>query len=482
MGRPGESNNDAYHDGARAVSVILLVMALAMLCPWRTATLLAQDRKAPERIKPGTCLDAKCHGELAKGAAVHKPVSKKECDICHEQDDEEIHEFVYIDQGAELCYGCHSSKTEAKKFTHPPLKDKKRPCTACHDPHAGAPGLIKASSTAELCLQCHKYMSSEGLYHQSDKAKGCVGCHDSHASDSPKYLRASLPGLCHSCHEDLKQSMTSGGVVHGPVAAGCVVCHDPHQIRSGKALKAEGSKLCMNCHEHFNKAFLAMSTRHSMLLSDKACSRCHQPHVGQQENLLSAVSKDLCLSCHSKDIKTADGRLIESRAYIADKDVHRHGALASDNCAFCHEPHGNGGFRFLRKSYPSTFYSPYDADTYGLCFSCHDSALVTAATTSGATSFRDGSRNLHHVHVKKARKGRTCRVCHDAHASKNPHLIRNSIQFGKWKLPIGFAKTDSGGTCAAGCHAVKTYSRTVKAASEAHAGEPTAKSPGKSAQ
>lgn len=480
---PRQFNSDTCGDGVRTGSIIVLVIALGLLWPWGAmATSLGQERKVPQKIEPGTCLNAKCHGELAKGAAVHEPVSNKECDICHEQDDEEIHEFVYIDKGTELCYGCHSDQTKKKKFTHPPLKDKNRPCLACHDPHAGGPGLIKASSTAQLCIQCHKYMSSEGQSHQSGKAKGCVSCHDSHASDSPKYLRQPLPGLCLTCHEDLKESMTAGGVVHGPVAGGCVTCHDPHQIRSGKALKAKSPELCMTCHEHFNESLSAMSTRHPMLLTGDGCQRCHQPHVGQRRNLLSKVSQDLCLSCHSKDIKTASGRTIPSRTYLTDKDVHRHGPLASSNCARCHEPHGNGGFRFLRKAYPSTFYSPYSTEAYGLCFSCHDSALVTAAKTSGATNFRDGDLNLHYVHVKKPQKGRTCRVCHDAHASENVYLIRDSIQFGEWKLPIDFDKTDDGGTCAAGCHAVKTYSRAGKAASEADADAPAAKKSGKSAQ
>ena len=31
-------------------------------------------------------------------------------------------------------------------------------------------------------------------------------------------------------------------------------------------------------------------------------------------------------------------------------------------------------------------------------------------------------------------------------------LIADSVAFGSWKLPLKFVKTESGGSCAPGCH------------------------------
>ena len=74
--------------------------------------------------------------------------------------------------------------------------------------------------------------------------------------------------------------------------------------------------------------------------------------------------------------------------------------------------------------------------------------------------FRDGDLNLHWVHVNRE-KGRTCRACHEVHASSNPFHIRDSVPFGrdKWELPINYEINDTGGSCAPGCHSAQIYSR-----------------------
>ena len=69
--------------------------------------------------------------------------------------------------------------------------------------------------------------------------------------------------------------------------------------------------------------------------------------------------------------------------------------------------------------------------------------------------------NLHYLHVNRETKGRTCRACHETHASSNEQHIRESVPFGTggWQLPIGFKKSASGGSCAPGCHAPYKYDR-----------------------
>jgi hypothetical protein len=38
-------------------------------------------------------------------------------------------------------------------------------------------------------------------------------------------------------------------------------------------------------------------------------------------------------------------------------------------------------------------------------------------------------------------------------------LIADSVPFGKWSLPLKFVKTETGGSCAPGCHKPQSYDR-----------------------
>ncbi len=95
---------------------------------------------------------------------------------------------------------------------------------------------------------------------------------------------------------------------------------------------------------------------------------------------------------------------------------------------------------------------------------------MSAEQTTTLTNFRDGSRNLHYVHVHNTDRGRTCRACHEVHAAKQPHRIREGVPYGTagWVLKINYTKTPTGGTCTKTCHETKTYvNKTLSTASKA---------------
>ena len=116
----------------------------------------------------------------------------------------------------------------------------------------------------------------------------------------------------------------------------------------------------------------------------------------------------------------------------------------------------------LPGNYPAALYVPYKEGTYDACLKCHEKNLLRFAETTLYTGFRNGSRNLHYVHVV-SQKGRTCRVCHEPHASNEEKLItKEGIKFGAWKIPLNFKKTATGGSCEPGCHRAFKYDR-VKA-------------------
>jgi predicted CXXCH cytochrome family protein len=164
------------------------------------------------------------------------------------------------------------------------------------------------------------------------------------------------------------------------------------------------------------------------------------------------------MECHNKTIKTPQGDIADMSVVLASgKSLH--GPIAQQNCSACHQIHGSDQFRLLVQEYPPTFYAPFKEENYALCFACHERSLVLEPKTTALTGFRNGDMNLHFVHVNRETKGRTCRACHETHASDKEKHIRNSVPFGKWEMPIEFAKTDTGGSCAPGCHVPYRYDR-----------------------
>ena len=425
------------------------------------APLPGQERRAPKELDPeASCVTKECHSKQAAGAVVHEPVAEKTCDSCHDQEDETLHVFELVDEGSALCYGCHKSVTKKKKFTHAPLKDKKKPCLRCHDAHSTASKhLIKAKTATDQCLECHTDLAKGPRYHKSGDVKECGSCHTPHASNVGKLLRTAPPELCFSCHKDIKQGAASARYMHGPLAVGCNPCHDSHRPVTGVGgLKKGGAGLCVACHEHFEPTVSAMSKHHSKLLTENDCRRCHNPHFSDRKFFLIKPARQLCLDCHRAELKTKSGRKIKAMEPLA-KETNLHAPLAKDGCGGCHQPHGNEQFGFLRKSYPGTFYSSYKPETYALCFDCHKPSLAADSRTATATKFRNGNLNLHYLHVNKPGKGRTCRACHAAHGTQNTHMLTDSVSFGSWEIPIGYKETKNGGTCESGCHLQMSYDR-----------------------
>jgi predicted CXXCH cytochrome family protein len=437
-------------------AALFLITALAV----RMQAAPAAARQAPETVPPGTsCTSEGCHQDLVSRPTVHAPAAQKNgCGVCHQQTGDK-HAFTMPISGADLCTTCHPN-VENDKTVHGALKLGAQACTACHDPHSSAnEHLLKAAPVSTLCLQCHSEMGQGTRLHELADMGGCTVCHEPHAADDAKLLKAPQPELCATCHGAVVGDLKKAASVHGPAAVSCTACHNPHLALSGKGLKSSAPDLCISCHTDFKPALETMQKVHPEPLQKDSCLLCHSPHSAPQKHLLKDTSEALCLGCHKDELKLpAGGTLPGLGPQLAD-GAHAHGPLTAHDCAACHDPHGNAQARFLRGPYPAGIYADWTPDAYGFCFTCHDESLVTAAKTTTATQFRNGDVNLHYVHVDRARKGRSCRICHEPHASKNEHLLRTSLPFGQWELPIGFKATPDGGSCAPGCHLPKTYSR-----------------------
>jgi len=399
---------------ARALIQFVLLMALFGVC----APLFAQETKSPAKPIP----EVKPHVPLAGKACVdcHKRVvsSKVGCLLAKE----------------DLCDFCHRIPAEG-----------------------GLSRLVESSEP--LCFKCHKKEQFQGKFvHGPFAAGACITCHDPHGGNVPGMLRSTGPPMCLECHKDLNARLMNARFRHQAAAAACIDCHSPHGSDQRYLLKTAVPELCGACHESIVKDLQSAAVKHSPVTEAPACMNCHDPHAAQKGNLLLADGLDLCLQCHDKTVKAGKEEVADMKQVLA-ANSHLHGPIQDRDCSACHNPHGSSYFRLLTNQYPQDFYAPFFVSNYALCFRCHDAALANEERTASATKFRDGDRNLHFVHVNRTSHGRTCRSCHEVHASSTPELIGATVPFGNWKLPIQFEKTENGGTCAPACHAIQKYDR-----------------------
>ena len=250
--------------------------------------------------------------------------------------------------------------------------------------------------------------------------------------------------------------------MHAQVEDSCTGCHNPHNSLYPKLLNLETVDLCAECHDDITDGARNGAVQHDPVLEGDACLTCHDPHATNVQALLQSLPFDLCVDCHGEDGMTDEqGRPMTNLKDLIEKGFMSHGPVQNKDCSACHFTHSGANFRMLTEDYPAKFYAPYDAENYALCFECHEIDVFNEASTRTLTGFRDDDFNLHYVHVNKVKRGRTCRACHEVHASPQAHMIRDGVPYGSsgWELKINFTRTENGGSCAKTCHPTKPYDR-----------------------
>ncbi|HZX94161.1 MAG TPA: cytochrome c3 family protein [Myxococcales bacterium] len=341
------------------------------------------------------------------------------------------------------------------------------------------------------CLACHGALAVKKIVHPPVKNGLCVACHEPADEHSHRFvMRQEDKRLCTQCHA----GRSNEAVLHNPVVQGlCLACHDPHQSDNLARLRKPVKDTCTTCHPSKRLEDAHAATKHGALdpeQNPKVCVACHDPHQSPYAKRLKAdPPMEVCLTCHDKPLQSPTGPLLNMKAWL---DQHpetwmRHGPVREGQCQLCHNPHGTDNLRMLRAPFPRDFYAPLEApeETYALCMGCHDRRLLQERylkdkagphrevewtereegkrlTREGITGFRNGDENLHWRHVNKPDKGRTCRACHDFHASNNPKHIRETTKFGNWEFKLNYRKTETGGGCSPGCHVERHYDRVTK--------------------
>ncbi len=394
-----------------------------------------------------TCTSGQCHSEFkAREKNMHEPAASGMCSECHSAG--AYPNRFGLDQNERMtCARCHKQVEQIIKsgmFVHGPIKNGD--CTSCHDPHGSMQPFLLRTPYNKLCASCHKTagFNARSFLHEPVKDGNCGICHDPHASDYESRLVDTGANLCITCHEDMITGMTKNFVHEPLLKSGCSVCHDPHEGDNKLRLKAAPDRLCYKCHAN-KKIEVGQYIHKHDPAARGLCIECHSPHYSDNKHLLKDRVDSICYGCHKKKSAWKDRR-------------YKHGPVAQGNCTACHNPHGSDNAFILRLAFPHNFYSEYKQNKYDLCFRCHIEGLVTAEKTKTITEFRNGETNLHSLHVMQ-KKGRTCRACHNVHASDQEGRIRDSFPYGAIEMPLEFYKTKTGGFCATGCHKPMTYDR-----------------------
>jgi len=315
------------------------------------------------------------------------------------------------------------------------------------------------AATQKKCTDCHSRLISKKIIH-GPVANGCENCHKQNANQHPLEdvegfsLIAQVPELCFGCH-DIKKTDEH---IHPPFAEGsCLDCHEVHSSNEPFFVSIKAPGLCYSCHSDLNDTIKSSAVVHQAVTVEKSCLNCHSPHLSPEKKMLLTDQQSLCLSCHDKTIAVGT-RTIPNMKQLIEKSKYVHGAIENNGCSFCHSPHASQKANLLKKAFPSGNYAPGKKENYPLCFSCHETEIITEPVTTEATGFRNGDKNLHYLHVV-AEKGRSCSNCHNFHASNNLYLIADKTKFGNWDMPIKYTRIEKGGSCSPGCHTEKTYKK-----------------------
>jgi predicted CXXCH cytochrome family protein len=402
--------------------------------------------------------DRYVHGPVAAGACVqcHTPRQGVSHPSKAKQDDGD---FEFAAAGADLCYTCHERKN-GMPVVHGPIQWGQ--CSFCHDPHQSPyPYRLKEPlPISNLCYKCHQNDKTTEKEVHGPVAQGeCTSCHDPHQGQKKFRLVRQGSNLCYGCHTEKEAEFTPKRFGHVPAKLDCSNCHDPHTSPNGSRIQRPLPDLCFGCHPDKKQHIQTARTDHEAVRIEKKCLNCHDPHFTDYPKQLKNTPMQLCLGCHDKQQKATDGKMLVNMKALLNEFKDWHGPIRQQDCAACHDPHGADNFRILRRSYPRDFYAPFRVESYSLCFGCHEPTLALESTTTTLTNFRNGSTNLHFVHVNKADKGRTCRACHEVHASHRPKHIREGVPFGGWEVKTNFSKYQGGGKCAPACHVPRGYSR-----------------------
>jgi len=244
-------------------------------------------------------------------------------------------------------------------------------------PVSGAGGEIGARQ----CYDCHD--SFEGHYVTSEGHADCESCHGPaqlhvHTARGMD-IRYPDSGDCAACHQIGSKTLLGWTTSeHARSGVICSDCHDTHDRElwylrdsapvQGAVMRHAGdvTRMCVGCHPEVAAQF-DLPSHHPMREGMLACTDCHGAHENRRETL-GALTR-ICVDCHQE---------------VAGPWIYEHAPVTED-CGYCHAPHGSSADFLLEASQPAA------------CISCHTLPLSGAVHDPYAftTSCTDCHNSVH---------------------------------------------------------------------------------------
>jgi predicted CXXCH cytochrome family protein len=161
----------------------------------------------------------------------------------------------------EMCLGCH--KADAGLAWHGgPHEDNEVSCAGCHQLHTADDPVLRTSTQAEKCYDCHAFRESD-----------LVG-----DTTELQLARQTVNDTCFQCHAEKRGPYLWE---HAPVAEDCTTCHNPHGSNHPGMLAQRAPLLCQSCHSQSGHPSIAYdadglaSGMPSQYLLGQSCLNCH---------------------------------------------------------------------------------------------------------------------------------------------------------------------------------------------------------------
>jgi DmsE family decaheme c-type cytochrome len=253
----------------------------------------------------------------------------------------------------------------------PPLDSNYRRAT----PVAGAGNRIGA----EACADCHA--SYEGHFVSSEAHSDCESCHGPAQlhEHTAKAIDIGYPSneACATCHQIGEKTLLGwSSSPHRRSGVLCSDCHDTHNreprnVRAADALEhavlpraGANTRMCATCHAEV-VAQLGLPSHHPVGEGMLDCTDCHDPHDNRALTL--GPRTQTCTNCHQE---------------VQGPWIYEHAPVTED-CGYCHTPHGATSDFLLEASQPAA------------CISCH--SLPTAGAIHDPYAFTTRCTDCHNA-------------------------------------------------------------------------------------
>lgn len=199
-------------------------------------------------------------------------------------------------------------------------------------------------------------------------------------------------------------------------------CFDCHDQRAGYQAQVQGVESCQKCHESYFE--IAKNDWVHGPAAMLECRRCHEAHRSPYDGLLTTQQPDLCYKCHDQ-------------AWFAEDPFHR--TISDLTCSNCHDPHAAGNrlllvdARSFERRSKIRHATGSEHPTWNLteCSQCHmtdaSNRLIDNIDKACATCHAD-RLEVTDQPLHKAVTELQCTVCHTAHKSPRPNLIRPTAE------------------------------------------------------